>query len=117
MTSPELIRDLDALAEWVTFGLASLLPLLTAAAALLLPRRMRLIWKAAIAVGTHVISGPVAFVLLMEWARAFSSTGRPGPGVGIIALPMVYLWLLTLAASITLLMGLAFFAALGKRSP
>lgn len=66
--------------------------------------------------GANVVSGPVAFVLLMEMAKFFSPTGRPGPGAGIIALPMLYVWVLTVVASIVLLIGLAFFNDLKRRS-
>jgi hypothetical protein len=110
------MESFGALAETVAFVVATLLPLLLALAAFLVPRQMRLIWRAAVVVGTNIISGPLAFVLLMELAKASSPHGRPGPGAGIIAVPMVYVWMPTLVASIIVLIALAVFRNMRRRS-
>ncbi len=116
MMSDEFVRDLDALAETAAFCVGTLLPLLVAVAAFWFSRRWRLIWRAALLIGASVVSGPVAFILLLELARLTSPTGRPGPAAGIITVPMAYVWALTIIASTLLLIGLAIFKGRASRS-
>jgi hypothetical protein len=102
----EALRNIDALAQIVAFAAASLLPLLAVGAAFSFSQRMRLAWRTALLIGVNLVSFPVAFVVLMELALTWSPSGRPGPGMGIIAVPMLNVWLLAVAVSTVLLIGL-----------
>jgi hypothetical protein len=106
MSSAEVLQEIDAALQIVAFGFATLLPLIAVCCAFFFLRRMRLVYRAALVIAVNIVSLPVAFVLLMELALLWSPSGRPGPGTGIIAVPMVGVWLLTAVVSAILLIGL-----------
>lgn len=91
----------------VVLTLVSLLPIPIVGAAFWLSRHMPLIWRLTLLLAADILSFLIPFVLLAEFALVWSPTGMPGPGEGILALPMATLWLLTVAVSGVLLLASA----------
>lgn len=94
---------------------ASVLPVVAAIGVVLLLRRMRLAHRLLIALGAVIVTTPLALILLLEMAVAFSPAGRPGPGAGIIAVPLISLSVLALVICVAARIGLEFADNLQRR--